>query len=157
MNNSVDLDLFLSSGQFGKMFWASTTKSSILGSWTKRWGFGWIFIKASNQPRYVTLFHFLFSEMVLNRFPNHQLEIMIDALLIALLYDLELGFHVLVFLTNQIPVVFFEQVCLVHLSYLFLVSYLLCDTIEYFPKAKLGYSISFKSKDSKPFNGTKHM
>ena len=95
--------------------------------------------------------------MVLNRFPNHQLEIMINALLVALLYDLELGFHILVSLTNQITVVFFGQVCLVHLSYFFLVSYLLCGIIVYFPKAKFGYSISFKSKDSKPFNGTKHI
>ena len=50
--------------------------------------------------------------MVLNRFPNHQLEIMIDALLIALLYDLELGFHILVSPTNQITVVFLGQVAL---------------------------------------------
>ena len=50
---------------------------------------------------------------------------MIDAYLITLLYDLELGFHILVSLTNQITVVFFGQVCLVHLSYFSHVSYLL--------------------------------
>ena len=38
----------------------------------------------------------LFWEMVLSFFPNRQLEIMIDAYLIALLNDLELDFHILV-------------------------------------------------------------
>ena len=83
----------------------------------KKSGFGWIYIEAPNQPGQVTLFHPLFWEMVLSRFPNRQLEIMIDVYLIALLYDLELGFHILVSLINQIMVVFFGQVCLVHLSY----------------------------------------
>ena len=61
------------------------------------------------SPKSTLIGHsFSFSEMVLNRFPNHQLEIMIDALLIALLYDFELGFHILVSLTNQIKVVFLK-------------------------------------------------
>ena len=36
---------------------------------------------------------FFFWEMGLSCFPNHQSEIMIDADLITLLYNLELGFH----------------------------------------------------------------
>ena len=82
-------------------------------------GFGWIYIEAPNQPGQVTLFHPLFWEMVLSRFPNRQLEIMIDVYLIALLYDMELGLQILVSLANQITVVFFGQVCFVHLSYFF--------------------------------------
>ena len=68
--------------------------------------------------------------MVLSRFPNRQLDIMIDVYLIALLYDLELGFHILVYLINQIMIVFFGQVCLVHLSYFSHVSYFIYTTIS---------------------------
>ena len=75
--------------------------------------------------------------MVLSRFPNYQSEIMIDAYLIALLYDMELGFQILVSLTNQITVVFFGQVCLVHLSYF---SHVSCLLLQYstFQKLDLG-------------------
>ena len=62
-----------------------------LGSQTKD-GFGWFFKEAPNQHDRSLFFILFFWEMGLSCFPNHQSEIMIDADLVTLLYNLELGF-----------------------------------------------------------------
>ena len=108
INNSVDFGLFLSTGRFGKMFWAAKTKSSILGSETKKIWIWMDFYRSSksNMNRSLFFHPLFFGEMVLSCFPNCGSMIMINTVVIDLLYDLEMGFHFLFSLTNQIRVVF---------------------------------------------------
>ena len=98
MNNSVDLRLFLSSDRFGKFskwsfIWDSKTKSSVWGHKLKMDFDGFLKMPQINMiGHFFSFFFYLFWEMGLSCFPNHQSEIMIDADLITLLYNLELGF-----------------------------------------------------------------
>ena len=77
----------LGSFHMGKFIWASETKYSELVS-RNNCGCVWTFLKGPNLHGEVTIFRHLFWEIVFSCFPNLQSEIMIDANLIILLYNL---------------------------------------------------------------------
>ena len=103
------------------MIWASKTKSSFLSSQIKD-------VNLYGSPKSIWIGHFFssfFLKMVLSCFPNLQSTwIMIDVDLIALLYDLELGFH-FVFSDKPNKCFFFwiSLPCLFDLSFPFLMWY----------------------------------